>query len=265
LTGRSDSERVRAPKFWSNQAKVREAFWPVKARTTTICLIVETGPADDETQERWTAKGRATRAQIVGTTADLMYERGVAGTSTQDILRAANVSNSQLYHYFDDKDDLIRAVVAHQIERVLGRQETLLAGLDSFAALEGWRDALVTFASGRHGKGGCPIGSLASELADLDEPARQALAAGFDRWERVIRDGLTAMRDRGELRPDADPDTLALATLTALQGGLLLTQTRRDATPLATGLDASIAYIRTYATRRASRLTRPHPEAGDVT
>jgi TetR/AcrR family transcriptional repressor of nem operon len=208
---------------------------------------VGTAHASDESQERWTAKGRATREQIVQTAAELMYERGVAGTSTQDILHAANVSNSQLYHYFDDKDDLTRAVVAHQIERVVGRQEALLTGLDSFAALEGWRDALVTFASRRNGRGGCPIGSLASELADLDEPARHALAAGFARWETAIRDGLNAMRDRGELRIDADPDTLALATLTALQGGLLLTQTRRNATPLAAGLDAAIAYIRTYA------------------
>jgi TetR/AcrR family transcriptional repressor of nem operon len=208
---------------------------------------VRAANAYNENQEAWTAKGRATRAQIVATAADLMYQRGVAGTSTQDILRAANVSNSQLYHYFTDKDDLTRAVVAYQIERVLGHQQTLLTGLDSFAALEVWRDALVTFASRRHGKGGCPIGSLASELADLDEPARQALAAGFARWETAIRDGLTAMQARGELRPDADPDKLALATLTALQGGLLLTQTRRHAAPLAVGLDGAIAYIRTFA------------------
>lgn len=196
----------------------------------------------------WTAKGRATRARIVEVASTLMHERGVANTSTEDILKAAEVSNSQLYHYFDDKDDLTRAVIAYQIERVLRPQEELLTGLDSFAALEGWRDTLVSFASQRRGRGGCPIGSLASELADLDEGARQALAAGFARWETAIRDGLEVMRDRGELRADTNPSELALATLTALQGGLLLTQTRRDATPLATGLDAAIANIRTYAT-----------------
>ena len=180
--------------------------------------------------------------------AALMYEHGVANTSTQDILRAAEVSNSQLYHYFADKDDLVRAVVACQVERVVGFQETLLSRLDSFAALEGWRDAAVSLASKRRGRGGCPVGSLASELADVDETARQALCAGFERWESAIRDGLATMRERGELRADADPDALALATLTTLQGGLLLSQTRRDATPLATGLDAAVAHIRTYAT-----------------
>jgi TetR/AcrR family transcriptional repressor of nem operon len=205
-------------------------------------------PAPSSEQDRWTAKGRATRARIVDVAATLMHDHGVANTSTEDILTAAVVSNSQLYHYFADKDDLTRAVIAHQIEQVLSRQETLLTGLDSFAALQAWRDKLVSFATHRRGRGGCPIGSLASELADLDEDARQALDAGFARWETAIRDGLSTMRDRGELRPDADPALLALATLAALQGGLLLTQTRRDATPLATGLDAAIAHIRTYAT-----------------
>lgn len=198
-------------------------------------------------QEGWTAKGRATRARIVNAAAALMHEHGVANTSTEDVLKAARVSNSQLYHYFQNKDDLTRAVVAHQIEQVLGHQETLLTGLDSFGALKAWRDALVSVAAQRQGRGGCPIGSLASELADLDEPARQTLAAGFARWESAIRAGLTTMRERGELRADSDPSELALATLAALQGGLLLTQARRDSTPLATGLDAAIAHIRTHS------------------
>jgi AcrR family transcriptional regulator len=207
-------------------------------------LTAATGTTD---AERWTAKGEAARARIVAATAELVYQHGVVATSTQEILRAAAVSNSQLYHYFADKDDLIRAVVAYQIERVVGRQETMLTGLDSFGALEGWRDAIIALASSPAGWGGCPLGSLASELAARDEGARQDLQEGFNRWEKAIRDGLVAMRDRGELRPEADPQALALATLAAFQGGSLLMQTRRDLTPLATALDSAIAHIRTFA------------------
>jgi TetR/AcrR family transcriptional regulator, transcriptional repressor for nem operon len=197
--------------------------------------------------DRLTAKGKATRTQIVEAAAALMYERGVASTSNEDIRQAAGVSNSQLYHYFADKDELTRAVIAHQIEQVVGGQEALLAGLDSFAALEAWGEVVVDLSAKRRGKGGCPIGSLASELADQDEQARLALLAGFARWEEAIRNGLAAMRDRGELRENADPDQLALATLGALQGGLLLAQTRRDTAPLKAGLAAAIGYIRSFA------------------
>ncbi len=48
---------------------------------------------------RLTRKGLATRARIVEAAAERMFRHGVAGTSTEDVLAAAQVSNSQLYHY----------------------------------------------------------------------------------------------------------------------------------------------------------------------
>ena len=123
-------------------------------------------------------------------------------------------------------------------------QSPLLSRLDSFEALEAWRDAIIDLQRSRHFEGGCPLGSLASELADHDPEARTDRAAGCARWEAAIRDGLTAMRDRGELRPDVDPESLALAMLTAVQGGLLMTQVRRDTVALRTVLDAIIDRIR---------------------
>jgi TetR/AcrR family transcriptional regulator, transcriptional repressor for nem operon len=194
-----------------------------------------------------TAKGRATRARIVDAAAELIFERGVASTSTEDIREAADVSNSQLYHYFTDKSDLVRAVVERQAERILVLQRPLLGRLDSFEALEEWRDALIDLQVERGCRGGCPIGSLASELSEIDENARTALVDRFAAWEEAIRDGLERMRDRGELRYGTDVDPLAVAALAALQGGLLLTQTRRDPAPLRAGLDSAIAYIRTFA------------------
>jgi TetR/AcrR family transcriptional repressor of nem operon len=154
-----------------------------------------------------------------------------------------------MYHYFTDKDDLIRAVIAHQTDGILAAQRPVLDELDSFAALERWRDLLIDLQEKRHCVGGCPIGSIAAELADTDPHARTDLVAGFERWEAPIRSGLAGMRARGALRPDTDTDALALALLVALQGGLLLTQTRRNTTPLRAGLDTVLAHIRTHATR----------------
>ena len=196
---------------------------------------------------RLTPKGRATRARILTLAAGLMFANGVAGTTTEDVQRAGGISPSQIYHYFGDKKSLIRAVIAFQTEAVLDAQQPLLSRLDSFEALEAWRDAIIEVQRSRRCAGGCPIGSLASELADHDPEARADLAAGFARWQEAIRDGLTAMRDRGELRPEADPEALALAILTALQGGLLMTQVRHDTVALRTVLDAMIDRIRTQA------------------
>lgn len=198
---------------------------------------------------RLTSKGRATRSRIVAAASQLMFERGVAGTSTEDVQAAAGVSSSQLYHYFDDKQHLVRAVIAHQTEAVLSAQQPVLSRLDSIPALQAWRDLVVDLQAARDCVGGCPIGSLASELSEIDPAARAELVAGFARWEGAIRDGLTAMRDRGELRADADPARLATATLAGLQGGLLLTQVRRDTAPLEAALDMAIAHVASFLDR----------------
>jgi hypothetical protein len=95
--------------------------------------------------------------------------------------------------------------------------------------------------------GGCPIGSLAGELAETDELTRAELAAGFDRWEAPLRRGLEQMREEGKLRRNADAARLATATLAAIEGGLVLTQTRRDPRQLRIALDAAYAYLRSFA------------------
>jgi hypothetical protein len=55
------------------------------------------------------------------------------------------------------------------------------------------------------------------------------------------------MRAAGKLRRSADPARLATATLAAIQGGLILTQTRRDPQQLRIALDAALAYLRSFA------------------
>ena len=199
---------------------------------------------------RLTAKGAATRARIVDAAADLIFHQGVAGTGIEDVQRQARVSASQLYHYFTDKQALVHAVVDRQGDAVLAGQQPLLGQLDSLAGLRAWRDLLIDGQRQRQCRGGCVIGSLASELADTDPAVQARLADSFDRWQAEIRDGLTRMRQRGELRADADPDALALALLAAVQGGLLLNQTRRDTLALETAMDTMIAHIAGLTTTR---------------
>lgn len=196
---------------------------------------------------RLTAKGEATRARIVEAAAGLVFAHGVTRTGVEDIQREARVSASQLYHYFGDKKALMRAVIAFQTTQVLAAQQPELDALDSFEALGRWRDRLVTLQRARHCVGGCPIGSIAAEVADDDPDARADLVDGFEQWEAPLRNGLSTMRAAGLLRQDTDTDRLALALLAALQGGLLLTQTRRTTVPLETALDATIELIRSYA------------------
>jgi TetR/AcrR family transcriptional repressor of nem operon len=191
--------------------------------------------------QQLTRKGRETRQRIVDAAADLIFRQGVAHTTIDDVRAAAGVSSSQLYHYFDDKPALVRAVVDHQADTMVGGQENF--DFSTLNGLRAWRDFVVASQREQHCIGGCPIGSLGGELAETDPDARAHVAEGFNRWEATIQSGLREMHARGELPPDTDPDTLALALLATLQGGLLLTKIKRDTEPLEASLDAMIELV----------------------
>ena len=196
--------------------------------------------ADD--RPRLTPKGERTRARIVGAAARLIYERGVAGTTLEDVKAAAEVSGSQMYHYFPDKDELVQAVIAHQADVIAGNQRQ--ADLGSPGGLRAWRDMVIAEARNGDGEGGCPLGSLAGQLAETDPNSRLLLAGGFVRWQAAIGDGLRRLHDAGHLPDGTDPDDLAVTLLAALQGGLLLAQVQRDTRPLETAVDTLLELAR---------------------
>ena len=203
---------------------------------------------DPTRRPRLTRRGAATRERIVAGAAALIYEWGVASTSLDDIMAATRTSKSQLYHYFADKDALVLEVIRRQLDTIIAGQEAELRGFRTWEGVHRWRDHLVTGTRATAGVGGCPLGSLASELADRSESAREALAACFAEWEAYFVDGFSAMREDGLLSPEADPAELAVTVMTALQGGLLLAQTTRDVRPLELALDMAIDHAGRYRT-----------------
>jgi len=196
-----------------------------------------------------TERGRRTRQRIVAAATQVVAEKGALGASLDEVGARAAASRSQLYHYFDDKTDLLRAVAQTTNDTVLGAQEDLFASLGTWAGLVRWTDALVALQQERGGKGGCPIASLLGQVGERDDDIRAVLADGFDRWEASIRAGLAAMVASGELQAGTDPDWLAASTLASVQGGLVLSQARRDARPLRRALDGALSLIATYRTR----------------
>ena len=192
-----------------------------------------------------TGRGRASRERIVERAAELFAARGVAGTSLDDVLAAAGAGKSQLYHYFSGRDELVAAAVGMRCTQVLAGLTQALGRVASLAELE---QALAGFVAGfeQMGLPGCPIGSLAAEVAERNEGARLQTAAAFDAWERLFADAIGRMRERGELRTDAAPGVLATALLASIEGGLVLSQARKDPATLKVAVDAGLGGVRAF-------------------
>ena len=194
----------------------------------------------DETTERpkLTPKGARTRARIVEEAAALIHERGVAAATLEDIKVAADVSGSQMYHYFPDKHDLVKAVIDYQADAIVTRNAQALGSANG---VEAWRKMVLAAARRTQARGGCQLGSLGGQLAESDAEARARIAAGFGQWAATISDGLKPLHTEGKLPSDIAPDELATTLLATLQGGLLLAQVQRDIRPFEVAINTMLA------------------------
>jgi TetR/AcrR family transcriptional repressor of nem operon len=161
---------------------------------------------------------------------------------------AAGVTPGQLREHFADRTAVLAGVCAAApgivpeppVDRALRK-------VDSIEALRAWAELCVEQLQRNDFRGGCVLIVLAGQLATI--PADRADASTvLVRWLDDLAHGLRVMCERGELRPEADPDTLASSLLSMLLGGILLTKTRRDIAPLRSAIAAMMGSVRSLAT-----------------
>ena len=85
-------------------------------------------------QPRWARRKDARPEEIIAAALDLFVERGFAATRLDDVAAHAGVSKGTLYLYFENKEDLFKAVVRGNILPLLQHGEALV---ESFAGSSG--------------------------------------------------------------------------------------------------------------------------------
>ena len=186
-----------------------------------------------------------TRQRLVGTAMQLFSEKGYESTSVADILRAAGANSGSLYHFFPTKQDLLVEVLRTYRDGIAPMLlEPAWAGISDpiekvFALLARYRQAL----EGTDCFYGCPIGSLALEIHEPDPPVRELIAVNFDGWVDAVEKCIVEAGDR--LPRELDRRSLAVFTLTAMEGGVMQSRTYRNLD----AFDRSIAMLRDYVSR----------------
>jgi len=185
-----------------------------------------------------TDRGRATRDRIIDTACELFYRQGVRARGLNQIATESATGKGQLYHYFQDKSELVKAVVDRQLQQVLEGQEPELSSIADVDTFRSWIDSLIDgYPAG--GPYRCPLGSLVVELsndADLQPILRDAMRS----WQERIALALTRLAGKRKI----DAAGLAERILAAYQGGVLLAQAYGSLDPLRNALGAIVADVR---------------------
>ena len=151
-----------------------------------------------------TERSEATRGALIDAGRRLFAERGYADVGTEEIVRAAGVTRGALYHHFDGKRDLLRAVY-EQIESEIAAEVA--------AAVTPGAGALETLSLGAEMFLDHCLEPEVQRIVLLDAPA----VLGWEEWREIgaryglglIEGLLTAGMESGEIRRPAGRAALA--------------------------------------------------------
>jgi AcrR family transcriptional regulator len=192
----------------------------------------------------------STRDHIVEAADLLFYRQGYEHTSFSDIADAVQISRGNFYYHFKTKDEILDAVIEARLantQHMLERWE-----LEGKAPADRIRSFIHMLIANRADikRFGCPVGTLATELAKLDHPSQNEANKLFTLFRTWLRRQFTLLGHK------ADADALAMHLLARSQGVATLAAAFNDEKFIRQEVKQMCAWL-------DSRLDGAAPEAND--
>lgn len=149
---------------------------------------------------RWERRKEARPAELVSAALDLFVEKGYAGTRLEDVAARAGVSKGTLYLYFENKEELFKAVVRENIVARISQSADEALHFDGSSA-ELLRRLITTWWKeyGSSTAGGISKLMMA-ESGNFPEIARFFLDEVIEPWHRMLAAVIQRGAQRGEFR-----------------------------------------------------------------
>ncbi|CAN5649293.1 TetR/AcrR family transcriptional regulator [soil metagenome] len=183
--------------------------------------------------------GTATRTRILDAAEKLMERNGVAGTSVDQILAAADTSKGAFFHHFASKAVLAAVLMERYVDADLGQLRAGLAAVEDVADpvaralgfaryFERWAAELV------HEDSSCLYIAALSEQDVVEGPVRDAVVRAITTWRvevaALLEPALTVRAEQVSDLPDAHE--LADHLFATFEGGYLLCRSLGSPEPM---------------------------------
>jgi AcrR family transcriptional regulator len=187
------------------------------------------------------------KKRTLRTAAELFRRQGYNGTGLNQIVAESGAPKGSLYFHFPSgKSELAVEAVAGSGRAIGNAIGQILESSEDVAEAIG---RVIDFIAAdlRHSDyaHGCPVGSVAVDVASTSETIRTACREIFDEWQATVA---RRLQKAGWDEEAAAADALVVVSL--LEGALVLARSRRDTAPF----DAVARHVRSSLTRAAGRL-----------
>jgi AcrR family transcriptional regulator len=188
-------------------------------------------------------KGEQTKEMILAKAAVVFNQQGYYGASLSDIMAATGLEKGGIYNHFTNKDDLALQAFDYAVAQTENAfSEALKSQRHAIDRMLAMAYVFEGVPDNRPVPGGCPVLNTAV-IADDTHPALLARAQQtMLRWQETIERVIHLGIERGEIRPEIDPNNLATYYLVMFEGAILLSRLHQDSSYM----EKSLAHLTEY-------------------
>jgi AcrR family transcriptional regulator len=185
------------------------------------------------------SKSEKTTLYILEKVAPIFNKKGYAGTSMKDMTDAVGLSKGAIYGNFENKEELAIKAFNYNVRKVFDDVAACVNAQESpLEKLFAMTDFYRSYEDYTKHSGGCPIlnigvdannqkdGSLSPVYERLMERVREVIG----KLEKSMADIIQMGMDKGEMKPDLNPELYGKRLYAMIQGAIFMTFTLDDKT-----------------------------------
>ena len=138
------------------------------------------------------------REEIVASAKKLFKSKGIEKTSVSLVMDGAGMTHGGFYRHFEDKNQLVKVAIESSFDEICESLRNNYEDKDPLKAIKEYSKLYLSKLHLDNPQMGCPIASLASELAKEDAEYKQVFTAGFNELIQELKVGFSGSKSESE-------------------------------------------------------------------
>jgi len=185
---------------------------------------------DDWSLHWFAGETHSTRQKILLAAFTEIHRYGYQAASIQNIIDQAGVTKGALYHHFKSKHEMVVALIdevhSEYVENTFIRP--MQGSDDPITVLIQTLYAMKADMSVEDVELGCPLDSLAQEMAPIDEQIQRRIEQLYQRKHKQLVAAFERGQVAGKVKQDISANSIALLIMATLQGSMGIAKSARS-------------------------------------